>query len=528
MKSILIIFSFLVTGLTTIQAQEAAVKTGEKKAKSVASVNLIRGPYLQVASSHSILIRWRTDVSSRSRVKYGTAPGQLTQQADDANLVTEHKVSLTNLQPATKYYYSIGGFQDVLQGDNENYFITLPEAGQTGVYRIGALGDCGDNSINQRQVKEQVIKYLGDNYMNAWILLGDNAYSDGTDAEFQSKFFNIYKDDLLKRNPLFPAPGNHDYHDTDLSAQHAQETHQTAYYQNFSMPAQGESGGVPSKTQAFYSFDLGNVHFLSLDSYGKEDSAYRLYDTTGPQVTWIKKDLAENKNKGWVIAYWHHPPYTMGSHNSDQEEELIKIRENFIQILERYGVDLVLNGHSHDYERSRMMKGHYGPAASFDAAKHNISASSGRYDGADNSAPYVKDSVHNNGTVYVVSGSAGKLGGKQTTYPHNAMYFSDADHGGASMLEIQDNRLDLKWICADGTVRDQFTMMKNVNKHTDIKIKKGQQAVLTASFVGKYKWNNGNANTRSITVTPGTGVTKYTVADEFNNIKDTFSVYVSK
>ncbi|MGY0036157.1 purple acid phosphatase family protein [Pedobacter sp. NJ-S-72] len=339
----------------------------KQKGAATEPVKLIRGPYLQVASSTGILIRWRTDVSARSKVWYGTTPGKLDQSTEDRVLLTEHQIQLKGLLPATKYYYAIGGLKDTLQGNQDNYFVTLPESGKTGHYRIAALGDCGDNSINQRRVKEQVIKYVGENDLTAWILLGDNAYSDGTDSEFQSKFFNIYKDDLLKKYPLFPAPGNHDYHDTDLSAKHAQETHETAYYQNFSMPVNGESGGTPSHTQAFYSFDIGNIHFLSLDSYGKEEQTYRLYDTLGPQVNWIKKDLAENRNKGWVIAFWHHPPYTMGSHNSDQEEELVKIRENFIRIIEREGVDLVLNGHSHDYERSRMMKGHYGPANTFDA-----------------------------------------------------------------------------------------------------------------------------------------------------------------
>jgi 3',5'-cyclic AMP phosphodiesterase CpdA len=276
----------------------------------------------------------------------------------------------------------------------------------------------------------------------------------------QSNFFNIYQDNLLKKYPLFPAPGNHDYHDIEFSAAVAQKTHSVAYYQDFSVPENGESGGVASHAKAFYSFDIGNVHFLSLDSYGKEDGQYRIYDTTGPQVQWIKKDLEANTNKTWVIAYWHHPPYTMGSHNSDNETELVRIRENFTRILERYGVDLVLCGHSHDYERSRLMKGYYGQDADFDSVKYNISNSSGKNDGSPNSEPYIKDSRQNEGTVYVVSGSAGKLGGRQATYPHHAMYFSDETHGGASILEINGNRLDFKWICADGVIRDQFTMLK--------------------------------------------------------------------
>ncbi len=437
----------------------------KNKGEPTEPVKLIRGPYLQVATSTGIMIRWRTDVSSRSKVYYGTQAGKLDQSVDDLKYVTEHGITLKGLKPYTKYYYAVGGLRDTLQGDEQNYFSTLPEPGKTVPIRIAAFGDCGNNSVNQRNVKAQVLSYMGKNEPNAWILLGDNAYEDGTDSEYQSKFFNIYKDDLLKKIPLFPAPGNHDYHDRDLTAKHAQETHETAYYQNFSMPTEGESGGVPSHTQAFYSFDIGNVHFISLDSYGKEDKAYRLYDTIGPQVQWIKKDLAANKNKDWVVAFWHHPPYTMGSHNSDKEDELIKIRENFISIIERAGVDVVLNGHSHGYERSRMMMGHYGMEETFDAKRHNLSASSGRNDGSKNSAPYKKTIKNAKGTVYVLSGSSGKLGGTQTTtYPHNAMYFSDAEHGGACVMDILDNRLDLKWICADGVIRDQFTIVKALQK----------------------------------------------------------------
>jgi len=141
---------------------------------------------------------------------------------------------------------------------------------------------------------------------------------------------------------LFPSPGNHDYNDGDrFSETTAQVSHEVAYYHNFSMPTEGEAGGAPSHNQAFYSYDLGNIHFLSLDSYGLEEGKYRMYDTLGPQVQWVKKDLEANSNKEWVIAYWHHPPYTMGSHNSDREQELVHIRENFIQILERYGVDIL-------------------------------------------------------------------------------------------------------------------------------------------------------------------------------------------
>jgi 3',5'-cyclic AMP phosphodiesterase CpdA len=490
--------------------------------------NLLRGPYLQVVTSNSIVVRWRTDSWARSRVRYGTTPGKLSLMADDSSLVTEHEVKLTGLTPRTKYYYSIGGIMDTLQGDEDNYFVTLPVAGTEGTYRIGVFGDCGNNSTNQRSVRDQFVKYLGKDYLDSWILLGDNAYRDGEDAQYQTNFFNIYKNDLLKKYPLYPSPGNHDYHDVEFSAAYAQKTKEVAYFQNFTMPVNGEAGGTASNNKAYYSFDIGNVHFLSLDSYGTEEPSYRLYDTLGAQVRWIKKDLDANKNKGWVIAYWHHPPYTMGSHDSDKETELVKIRENFIRILERYGVDLILCGHSHLYERSRLMQGHYGSELTFDSAKNNLSQSTALYNGSKNSCPYIKNDPNNQGTVYVVSGSAGQLGPRKESFPHNAYYYSNNDIGGAAMLEVNANRLDLKWICADGVVRDKFTMMKNVSKKTTVRVKKGNSVTLTASYVGSYKWNSGNKTTRSIEVSPSVSKSTFVVKDEFSCVQDTFEVIVSK
>lgn len=515
----------LLLGLTTLCGGAFS-----QKASTTVPYQLIRGPYLQVPATGSITVRWRTDVSCRSKVAYGAQAGALDKMVADSSFTTEHIVTINGLQPHTKYYYSIGTLSVTLQGDENNYFYTLPEAGKESFYRIGVFGDCGNNSVNQRNVKSQFLQYLGDNYMDAWILLGDNAYTNGTDAEFQAKFFNVYKDDLLKKYPLLPSPGNHDYNDADFpkASEMAQKTHQVAYYKNFSMPVNGEAGGVPSHTQAFYSFDIGNVHFLSLDSYGKEENEYRLYDTLGPQVQWVKKDLEANTNKQWVIAYWHHPPYTMGSHNSDKEGELVRIRENFIRILERYGVDLVLCGHSHDYERSRLMKGNYGMETTFNPALHNVSNSSGLFDGSDNSCPYIKDAVNGAGTVYVVTGSAGQLGGMEESFPHDAMFYSNAKEGGASILEVQGNRLDLKWICADGVQRDHFTMMKGVNKKSVLKVKRGESVVLMASYVGSYQWDKSKDTTRSITVKPVSGTTVYTVQDGNGCLKDSFEVTVTK
>lgn len=526
---ILFILPFLIFSGSGKPGSELDVRSKPSGVKKGPEPTLVRGPYLQVATSSSIVIRWRTDAAERGVVRYGTNRDSLVHTVDNTKITTEHIITLTGLQPRTRYYYSIGGLTQTLQADSNTFFVTQPLPGTEGKYRIGAFGDCGNNSVNQKNIRDQFVRYLGNNQMDGWILLGDNAYESGTDAEYQKNFFEVYQKEFLSKYPLFPAPGNHDYLDIGKYRGRSQTGQEVAYFKNFSMPVNGEAGGVPSRNPAYYSFDIGNVHFLSLDSYGKEDRVYRMFDTLSPQVQWIKKDLEANQNKTWVVAYWHHPPFTMGSHNSDKETELVKIRENFIQILERYGVDLILCGHSHSYERTRLIKGHYGPEATFSAAKHELNSSSGKYDGKENACPYIKDPSTNQGTVYVVSGSAGKIDSRtQTTFPHDAMFYSNATAGGAVMLEVEGNRLDVKWICADGVIRDDFTMMKNVKKKSVLKAKKDQPLTLRASFVGTYSWSKSKQTTRSLAVTPPVGRHIYKVKDAHNCVEEEFEVIVTK
>jgi acid phosphatase type 7 len=464
MKSLTTLLLLAVATATFAQVQNDAKKLKTLPSSRLKGVQaeLIRGPYLQKASPSSVTVRWRTNVYDRSRVLYGTKLNDPDFFVDDSTLVSEHILELNNLKPNTKYYYTIGNLADTtLQGNADNYFVTLPEKGSEQMIRIAGFGDCGNNSVNQIKVRNEIDKYIADKPLTAWIIMGDNAYSDGSDAEYQLKFFNIYKDNLLKKYAMFPSPGNHDYRDFRQASY--KDQNKMAYYQNFTMPVKGESGGLPSNTPSYFSFDIGNTHFLSLDSYGEDAKGTHMYDQLSEQAEWTKKDLQANKSK-WVVAYWHHPPYTMGSHNSDTEKDLVAIRENFIKHLEEQGVDLIICGHSHVYERSKLIKGHYGMEETFDPKKHEINSSTGLYDESKNSAPYLKTSHNNQGTVYVVSGSAGQLGGAKPAYPHNAMYYSENKVGGAVMLEIEGNRLDLKWICSDGEVRDHFTMMKDVSK----------------------------------------------------------------
>jgi hypothetical protein len=488
---------------------------------SSAGALITRGPYLQKGTSTSVLLRWQTDNATDSKVTYGTDSTNLSQSATVATSTTDHSVQLSGLLPYTKYYYSVGTTTGIIQSGGQNYFLTTPLAGTGDKYRFWVNGDCGNNSTNQKNVRDKYAQYVGNGTTNGILLAGDNAYNGGYDSEFQTNFFNIYQNGVMKHTYLYPAPGNHDY-DNDATNQN---THAVPYYTIFDCFTNAEGGGLASNTEAFYSFDYDNIHFLSLDSYGKENSATRLYDTTGAQVTWIKQDLAANTRQ-WTVAYWHHPPYTMGSHTSDGEAELVNIRQNFIRILERMGVDLIICGHSHDYERSKLMKGHYGMENTFNATTHNLSQSSGKYNGTANSCAYLKDSLHTlEGTVYVVAGSAGQLGGTQTSFPHAAMYYSNATQGGSLVLEIEKNRLDAKWICYDGVVRDQFTIFKDASKVRTMTINYGDSVSVAASWVGQYNWTPSGGSAQSAMLHPTTSGT-YVVSDPYQCVADTFHINV--
>ncbi len=489
------------------------------------TANVTRGPYLQMGNQTAVTIKWRTDVAGNSRVYYGTSPGNLTSSADDAASTTEHTVRVTGLAPDTKYYYGIGTTTAMLASGNDFYFKTAPPATSTRKIRVAAFGDCGRNDNGfQSGTLSAYRNFIGSNETDLWLLMGDNAYDDGTDTEFTSNFFNPYGSTILRNHMLFPSPGNHDYADDGGLA----ASKNIPYYSIFNLPANAECDGVASGTESYYSFDYGPIHFLSLDSYGKENGGTtNFYDTLGAQATWVKQDLAATDKK-WIIAYWHHPPYCKGSHDSDTENDLIAIRQKFIRILERYGVDMVITGHSHDYERSYLLKGHFGVAGSFNPSVHAISNSSGRYNNSSNSCPYyMPPGKVNHGTVYVVSGSAGADGPVMSgQWPMAALPFAQ-DDGGAFYFEIEDNRLDAKFIRKDGVIADQFSIMKDVNKSSAISISNGATATLTASYIGNYNWSGGTAsgNTRSINVTQAANSTvTYHVRDGFNCLDDVFTV----
>jgi len=274
----------------------------------------------------------------------------------------------------------------------------------------------------------------------------------------------------MKQTPIFATPGNHDYAgNNDLRV-----SLNIPYYQVVSHPTNGEAGGVPSGSESYYSFNYGNIHFVSLDSDRYDDSTYKAsnvrFGEGSPQLAWLKQDLAAAQNNlkiTWIIAYWHHPPYTKGTHDSDKEKQLRDVRMNLLPVLEQYRVDLVMGGHSHVYERSGLLKGHYGDELTFDASTHTaVGANKSGSDSGKLGSHFVKSrkAPVNEGTIYVVNGDGGAGGGHVKTgtaqWPHNAMDVSYDGVGGSMYIEIEGNKLSATMIAGDGSIQDQFTITK--------------------------------------------------------------------
>lgn len=480
---------------------------------------LVYGPYLQRGGSTSMDICWRTDVTTDSKLRYGTSKFNLNQIVSNGATEFQHRIALGGLTPNTQYFYQVSNGVSTLNTDTF-FFYTAPLTNSSQKIRILVTGDCGTALITQQKTKEALMNHVQNRYINCWLLLGDNAYYTGTDAEYTAKFFLPYQNNfVMQKTCLYPATGNHDYGDNAFNA----ENKTVPYFDHFYLPAGGELGGVASGTEAYYSFNYGNIHFVSVDSYGTENSL-RVYDTLSPQYIWLKQDLQSN-NSMWTIVYFHHPPFTMGSHNSDLEGELVNMRKYVTPLFEKNNVDLVLNGHSHNYERSWLMKGHQGYELEYNKNIHAKDTSSARYDGSFNSCPYIKDSTGNKGVVYAVCGSAGWIGATQSSYPHNAMYYSNSLKGIAGYIETDGNRLDAKFIGEDSVIHDQFTIFKNIKKNRFIWCQPGQSFTLNASWNGNYSWNYNTNKTKQNLFTVNTNTVIY-VRDSLNCFADTFRLQI--
>lgn len=406
---------------------------------------IIRGPYLNTGTSTSIIVRWRTDQPVTGKVLYGTDANNINTPVLETTATSEHIVTISGLQPATKYYYTLTDTDDnaYQAADSLRYFRTAPVPGAKAPITIWAIGDFGTGGAGQIGTRNGYDYFTNNQHTDVWLWLGDNAYSDGTDQEYQDKLFDIYPNHL-KNTVAWPCPGNHDYKSINLL------TNTGPYYDMFSLPENGEAGGVASGEEGYYSFDYGNVHFISLNS----EYAIWFLTNNSQMVSWLKQDLAQN-DKDFTIVFWHKPTYSKGSHDSDELGDMTLLRSIVNPILEENGVDLVLQGHSHGYERSYLLKDHFGTSTSFnssmivDTAKGSPQPFVKYYDAAD----------VNQGTIYNVVGCSGQLS-SSGTMDHPANYFSSNLLNGSLVITVDSNLLVAHFIDTAGNILDEYKILK--------------------------------------------------------------------
>jgi hypothetical protein len=287
-------------------------------------------------------------------------------------------------------------------------------------------------------------------------------------------------DSVLRNSPLFTIEGNHDAHDDLVN-----------YKATFSVPEEGESGGYPSNSQDYYSFDYGNIHVVGLST--------EIDDINGPQLTWLQKDLQniDQDKTDWLIACLHRPFHSGGYHPTDESSTAQKQRDYWLKELEDYGVDLVLQGHNAIYERSFLLDNLIGKTTDLTEA-NTIDGGDGREDG---DGAYYKGralSPHH-GTIFIEVAPGGDAVSNNANYPIFSHTFSGSSIEGSVVIDVDgESRMDVYFLCNKpdentNYVWDYFTIIKTDSINT------GSETVKNIRE-GCNLWNYPNPFTLSTTV----------------------------
>ena len=221
-----------------------------------------------------------------------------------------------------------------------------------GDVRFIAVGDTGSGSTAQLALRDRMAANAG--AYDFALLTGDGAYPVGSTTDYQSKFFGVYAN-LFQGyateppaptsgtpKPIWTTPGNHDYDTSGASA----------YRAAFVMPTGGPS---VAPAESYFSFDVNGVHFVSFDSHWVVGwNMTRTQAEKDAVRNWLIADLDANTAKVTVV-FDHHPAYTAGDHHGASEETAM--RSTWFPLFAAHGVDLLLSGHDHGYQRNTPQSG---------------------------------------------------------------------------------------------------------------------------------------------------------------------------
>lgn len=303
-------------------------------------LSIIKGPYLQWPTLSSMTIMWETsgeancrvDVFAAERIHSGhegnyRKPEQPLFTVSGNGQAKLHQLTIENLDAGTPYFYTV--YSETETGEKvesgPHPCKTAVPKGQPFSFTVTSeTGGYGDVNINQRIFK-QMHRYRPD-----FTLVVGDLVNDGGNYEDWGKFFFGPGRDFLAHTPVYCCPGNHEYG-------------ASWYDEFFAFPA-------PKK---YYSFDYGDVHFVSLDAtdFVKDDTYPNSMGEMTPgheQFDFLVRDLRDAAPK-WKIVYFHYPPYVSGGYQVEAMRQLCPV-------MEQYGVDLVFNSHTITYERSHPIR----------------------------------------------------------------------------------------------------------------------------------------------------------------------------
>ena len=293
-------------------------------------VRTFRAPYLQRPTRTGIEVAWRTPIPEVGRVVYGDQKGFLGSESVEPESRTKHHIRLSGLLPSSRYYYEVYSGGVKIAGEDD--FRTARRHDETR-FSFLVLGDSGVDEEVQWAVARQMRSSMYGREVDFIVHLGDVHQGDGDD--YDDVYFKPYRD-IIKNVNVYTALGNHDVR-TDNGG---------VYLDDFYLP-----NNNPDSTERYYSFRWANAYFICLDTNIDYSPGSAQHDFL---LSALKDSLRQAAT--WTILYAHHPPYS--EHWTGYYGER-GVQEHLVPVFEQHGVDMVMNGHTHSYERGEKNHVHY-------------------------------------------------------------------------------------------------------------------------------------------------------------------------
>lgn len=441
-------------------------------------------PYLQLGPDPKLgvgdlMLLWASDdVDAAWSVEYRADPASPWRKAEgrmirrlDAPPTPPHRVyraSLAGLPAGARFAYRVRKGAEVVFSAEAT---ARKSAAQP--HRFIAVGDLAQGTVGQKAVAHQMVLEKPDFVM----VTGDIVYGRGRASEYRDRYWPAYNADepsagvggpLLRSTLSVAAVGNHDVGSRDF----ARYPDALAYFHYWDQPLNGpEAGpytlpleGPESSKKAFldaagpayprmanFSFDYANAHWLVLD-------ANPYVDWRDPGLrSWVEADLKAARDATWRFVSFHHPGFHSSKTHSDQQEMRL-----VADLLEAGKVDVVFNGHVHNYQRTFPLKFAADRAADGRMARDKDLvpgqwALDKTFDGKANTRP--------DGVIYLVTGAggAGLYNPEQQGKPETWQGFTNkyvAKVHSLTVADVDGKTLTVRQVAADGTEIDRFVVAK--------------------------------------------------------------------